>query len=119
MRLKNNYQRLAALHEAIDELQSHYRRGKSSLESNEAVRVQVISLLMLCGFAIKGLSTKFRKRFPSIKWDTVDKIAVWLSCCNAEIDNETIWLSLEREIPALKTEILQIFEAVNTKITNS
>lgn len=92
--------------DAIDRIEQ-YVQGLDRVAFDENLLVQdgVIRQLMVIGKAVKLLSDDLRAKHTNIPWSSIARMRDKLVHHYFGIDIETVWLTVQDDLPILKTEI--------------
>jgi uncharacterized protein with HEPN domain len=81
---------------------------ESSFMSNTLIQDGVIRQLQIIGEAVKKLSNELRNEYPHIPWQDIAGMRDKLVHEYFGIDMEEVWLTVNDDVPILKSEILKI-----------
>ena len=90
---------------AIKRIQEHSRSGKAAFVGDEMLQVWVVHHLEIVGESAKGLSEQFRKAHPDVPWREVVRMRDRLIHGYWDIDLDTVWEVVRRDLPLLKAEL--------------
>ena len=94
--------------EAIEE----YTRDltETNFYRNGQVQDAVIRRLEIIGEAVKSLEEEFRQRYPNLPWKNMAGMRDVLIHQYFGVDLRRVWLTIKRDLPAIKREISEIQE---------
>jgi uncharacterized protein with HEPN domain len=102
--------RLEDIREAIEQIEEYSRRGRSSFDRDELIRVWILHHLEIIGEACRGLSEGFRLTHPDEIWSDAISFRNVLVHQYFGIDYEAVWAVVERDLPVLKTKVSRVLE---------
>lgn len=89
---------------AIERIEQRTVAGRSSLD-DELVQVWVLHHLEVLGEAARGISAELRERHDEIAWRAIIGLRNVVAHGYFGVDVERVWMTVERNIPALKAQI--------------
>lgn len=101
-------ERLRDILEAIERIERYAARGRPAFEKDELIQNWYVRHLQLIGEAARGLPAEFRQGVPGVPWDKVIGMRHVLVHDYFGIDLNLIWDAVEKDIPALKNEIVKL-----------
>jgi uncharacterized protein with HEPN domain len=108
---------LLHIKEATERIEQYVRGlDRQSFDDDVLIQDGVIRQLMVIGEAVKLLSEELRSRYPAVPWRQIARMRDRLVHRYFGIDLETVWLTVQEDIPVLRREIGAIFsnEEVNS-----
>lgn len=87
-----------------------YTKGCSlaKLKKDEKTADAVARNLEIIGEAVKSLHPEFRKKYSNIPWKEITGMRDKVIHEYFGVDQEILWVTIQKDIPALKKEILKI-----------
>ena len=83
---------------------------EDAFTKNDLVQDGVIRQIEIIGEAVKRLSNDLKSKSPLVPWQDIAGMRDKLIHDYFGIDIDTVWLTVEKDIPVLKKEIKQIIE---------
>ncbi|NJK58766.1 MAG: DUF86 domain-containing protein [Pleurocapsa sp. SU_5_0] len=106
--MRNDYERLKDILEAINKIKKYANKGKKIFEQDELIQVWIIHHLQIIGEASAAMSQKLVEDNPEIPWQDMRDFRNILVHEYFRVDPEIIWSVVTRELPILKQKIKQI-----------
>jgi uncharacterized protein with HEPN domain len=100
--------RLEDILEAIAQIETERAKGKSAFDSSPLVQVWMVHHLMIIGEAVRAIDPAVRAKYPSVPWRQIAGMRDILIHDYFRINQEIVWETVEKHVPALKTEVEQI-----------
>jgi uncharacterized protein with HEPN domain len=100
--------RLEDILEAIAQIETERANGKSAFDSSPLVQVWMVHHLMIIGEAVRAIDPAVRAKYPSVPWRQIAGMRDILIHDYFRINQEIVWETVEKHVPALKTEVEQI-----------
>ena len=106
MKQRSDLPYLLHILDAIDRIEQYVQGlDRATFDENLLVQDGVIRQLMVIGEAVKLLSDDLRAKHTDIPWSRMARMRDRLVHHYFGIDMETVWLSIQDDLPVLKTEI--------------
>lgn len=86
--------------------------SKDNFEKDRLKQSAVIRELEVIGEAVKNVSEKTKKMYPSIAWKQIAGMRDKLIHHYFGVDIDTIWKTIEKDIPILKSAMEEIVKVV-------
>jgi len=100
--------------DSIDAITSYLKGvSKSDLEKDRLKQSAVIRELEVIGEAVKNISESIKKEYPNIQWKQIVGMRDKLIHHYFGVDLDTIWETIEKDIPNLEKCIKQILQKNN------
>jgi uncharacterized protein with HEPN domain len=96
---------LSDLLEAIQRIEKYASEGRERFESDELIQTWIVHHLQILGEAARGLSADLRAREPDVPWPQIIAMRNILVHAYFGIDLETVWSTVEKDLPRLKNRI--------------
>ena len=100
--------RLQDILDAITLIEIEQRKGKAAFESSPLIQVWMVHHLMIIGEAVRSIDPAVRQRYPTIPWRQVAGMRNILVHDYFRINEALVWETVDKDVPALKTEIERI-----------
>lgn len=95
--------------ESIEKIETYAMpAGRESFLKDGEAQDAVIRRLAIIGEAAKNMPLELKRKHPNIPWKKITGMRNILIHEYSEVDVERVWDTVQREIPALKKEILII-----------
>lgn len=106
--MRDDRARLEDILQAIGSIARYAARGRPAFHRDELVQSWMVYHLTLIGEAAARLSPGLRDRHPEIPWLRVIGMRNILIHGYFAIDLEEVWVTVERRVPILRTQIEMI-----------
>jgi len=106
--VRDDRARLEDILQAIGSIARYAVRGRPAFDRDELVQSWMVYHLTLIGEAAARLSPGLRDRHPEIPWPRVIGMRNILIHGYFAIDLEEVWVTVERRVPILRTQIEMI-----------
>ncbi len=106
--MRDDRARLEDILQAIGSIARYAVRGRPAFDRDELVQSWMVYHLTLIGEAAARLSPGLRDRHPEIPWLRVIGMRNILIHGYFAIDLEEVWVTVERRVPILRTQIEMI-----------
>jgi len=83
---------------------------EQAFKENDLVQDGVIRQIEIVGEAVKRLSNEWTSQYPHIPWQDIAGMRDKLIHNYFGVDIDTVWLTVEKDIPDLKEEISRLIE---------
>jgi uncharacterized protein with HEPN domain len=100
--------RLQDILDAISQIEVERRKGKAAFEGSPLIQVWMVHHLMIIGEAVRSIDPALRQRYPTIPWRQVAGMRNILVHDYFRINEALVWETVDKDVPALKTEIERI-----------
>jgi uncharacterized protein with HEPN domain len=94
--------------DAIGQIEIEQVKGKAAFDSSPLVQVWMVHHLMIIGEAVRAIDPAVRQRYPSIPWRQIAGMRNILVHDYFRINQEIVWETVDKHVPALKEEIARI-----------
>ena len=101
-------ERILDMLEAIDRIERHTARRRSTFEGDELLQTWVVHHLQIIGGAAAKLGSEFHDAHPQIPWPQVMAMRNVLVHDYFGIDPAEVWQTVERDLPALKGKLREL-----------
>lgn len=98
-------ERLEDILEAIFRIERYAARGRAAFERDELIQNWFVRNLQIIGEAARALPEETRNSAPDIPWSNIIGMRHILVHDYFNIDTETVWRVIERDLPTLKQQI--------------
>jgi uncharacterized protein with HEPN domain len=106
MKQRSDLPYLLHILDAIDRIEQYVQGlDRATFDENLLVQDGVIRQLMVIGEAVKLLSDDLRAKHTDVPWSRIARMRDRLVHHYFGIDIETVWLTVQDDLPVLKTEI--------------
>jgi len=109
--LRRDLDRLRDALEAIDRIQEHATAGRTAFDNEPLVQVWMVHHLGIVGEACRGLSAELRDGHPEVPWSAIIGMRKILVHDYFGLNLEEVWAAVERDVPLLRRQILDILTA--------
>jgi uncharacterized protein with HEPN domain len=104
--MRDDRERLLDIIEAIERIEKVSVQGREYFYNDEMAQVWVIHHLQIIGEAVRGITSEFRTENPGIPWSDIIGMRNILIHHYFGIDRDAVWNVVERDLPALKSQLL-------------
>ena len=101
-------ERLEDILEAVAQIEMEQAKGKAAFDENPLVQVWMVHHLMIIGEAVRAIDPAERSKYPSVPWRQIAGMRNILVHDYFRINQEIVWETVEKHLPALKTEVEQV-----------
>ena len=108
--MRDDYERLLDIREAIEHIERHTARGQDAFEREELLQTWMVHHLQIVGEACGNLSDEIRQRHPEVSWKEIVGMRNVLVHGYFDIDLDVVWSTVAKDVPGLNEAILQILE---------
>jgi uncharacterized protein with HEPN domain len=107
--MKENQVYIEHILQAVEKILEYSKdMSKNDFSNNEMVQDAVIRNIEIIGEATKKISDYFKASYPSIPWKLMAGMRDKLIHDYMGVDTEVIWKTMEKDIPLLKSLLLNI-----------
>lgn len=103
--MRDPAERLKDILDAISKIERYAARGRDAFFQDELLQVWVIYHLQVIGEAAARLGPDFHAAHPQIPWPQIVAMRNILVHEYFGVDLEEVWLTVERDLPALKQQV--------------
>jgi uncharacterized protein with HEPN domain len=100
--------RLEDILEAVAQIETERAKGKTAFDSSHLVQVWMVHHLMIIGEAVRAIDPAVRAKYPSVPWRQIAGMRNILVHDYFRINQAIVWETVEKHLPALKTEVERI-----------
>jgi uncharacterized protein with HEPN domain len=108
--MRDDRERLLDILEAIDRIEKRASGSYEAFQIDEVIQIYVVHHLQIIGEAARAVSQTTRDLLPSVPWRKVIGMRNILVHDYFEIDLQTVWMVVDRDLPSLKREISRYIE---------
>ena len=94
--------------EAIEQIERYAGGGRTALETDELVRVWTVYHLQVLCEAAASLGRTFHEAHPGSPWAEMVAMRNVLVHDYGGVDPDEVWRTVERDLPALKQQLVQL-----------
>ena len=106
--MRDSRERLQDILDAITQIEVEQARGKAAFEASPLIQVWMVHHLMIIGEAVRAIDPAVRQCYPSVPWREIAGMRNILVHDYFRINQEIVWETVEKHVPALKTEVERI-----------
>ena len=103
--MKRPRERVIDMLEAIEQIERYENRGRSSLDTDELVRVWMVHHLQILCEAAAALGRDFHEAHLGIPWAEMVAMRNVLVHDYGGIDPDEVWRTIKRDLPPLKRQL--------------
>ncbi len=100
--MRDPYERLRDIQEAIANIMKYTDRGRDSFDQHELVQTWVIHHLEIIGEAARSIPQGFKDSHPEIPWKQINGMRNILVHQYFGINRDRVWAVIEADLPNLK-----------------
>lgn len=115
---RRQLQRVRDIVDAIARIELYASQGRSRFEADELVQVWMVHQLETIGEAAAGITAEVRDRFPEVEWRLLADMRNRLTHGYFDIDMAQVWETVERDIPALGTQMDDVLNTLDDSMTH-
>ena len=108
--MSRDRERLLHIQEAIDRVQRYASRGRDAFDRDELIQNWIVRHLQVIGEACRALSGDLQGRYPEVPWSKIVAMRNIIMHDYFEVDQDLVWSTVERDLPALSRNIQDILE---------
>lgn len=112
--MKRPRERVIDMLEAIEHVERYQNRGRSSLDTDELVRVWMVHHLQIICEAAAALGRDFHEAHPGIPWAEMVAMRNVLVHDYGGIDPDEVWRTVQRDLPPLKRQLTDLATALGS-----
>ncbi len=105
--------RLQDILDAIAQIETEQAKGKGAFKTSPLIQVWMVHHLMIIGEAVRAIDPAIRQRHPSIPWREIAGMRNILVHDYFRINEEVVWETVEKHVPALKKEVARILSELS------
>jgi uncharacterized protein with HEPN domain len=106
--MRSDRERFLDILEAIENIERHSCKGRSSFETDELIQVWICAHLQSIGEACSQISSTVREQHQDIPWKKIIGMRNILVHTYFDIDLEIVWNVVISELPALKKKFVEL-----------
>jgi len=106
--VRSEQERLLDILEAIERIEKYAERGKTAFLADELLQNWMVTNITVIGEACRNLPADFQTRYTGVPWADIIAMRNILVHHYFGIDEEAVWLVVEKDIPELKLNIQAI-----------
>ncbi|MDD3856700.1 MAG: DUF86 domain-containing protein [Methanoculleus sp.] len=110
--MRDGNERLLDMLEAIEEIERYAIRGREAFLQDELVQVWMVHHLQVIGEAAARLPSDLRSASPGVPWKQVIGLRNILVHAYFRVDPDEIWVVVDRDIPALREEVVTLLSTL-------
>ncbi len=110
--MRDGNERLLDILEAIEEIERYAVRGRAAFFQDELVQVWMVHHLQVIGEAAARLPPELRSASPGVPWKQVIGLRNVLVHAYFRVDPDEIWVVVDRDIPALREEVVALLSTL-------
>ncbi|MBN1322420.1 MAG: DUF86 domain-containing protein [Methanotrichaceae archaeon] len=99
--MRDPYERLMDILDAIDRIERYAARGRDALEIDELVQVWMVHHIQIIGEAAARLGRDFHEAYPEVPWAQIVAMRNILVHEYFGVDLDEVWQVIERDLPIL------------------
>ncbi len=115
--MRSEGERLLDILEAIARIEKYAARGKATFMQDELIQNWMVSQVAIIGEACRALPEDFQASYASVPWADIIAMRNILVHHYFGIDEEAVWLVVDRDIPELKQNIQAILTDLDKSIS--
>jgi uncharacterized protein with HEPN domain len=117
--VRDPYERLRDVQEAIAHIYKYTNQGKELFYQNELVQNWVIRHLEIVGEAVRSIPQDFRDLHPEIPWKQINAMRNILVHVYFDINLDRIWAVVDEDLPTLKAQVDAILDEQERNTSSS
>ncbi len=110
--MRSERERLLDILEAIEHIEKYAAEGKGAFEADELIQNWMVNHITIIGEACRSLSDEFQARYTNVPWADIIGMKNILVHHYFGIDEDAVWLVVEKDIPELKFNIETILKSL-------
>jgi len=97
--MRDDYERLLDVQEAIDHIERHAPKGREAFERDELLQTWMVLHLQILGEACANLTDEIKQRHPDVAWKDIVGMRNVLVHGYFDIDLDVVWSTVEKDLP--------------------
>ena len=106
--MRDEFERLRDILEAIDGIQRYAARGREVFESDELIQSWMVHHLQIIGEAARSVSERVRSLAPHIPWSRIVGMRHVLVHGYFGVDLEAVWDAVVQDVPVLRSAVEEL-----------
>ncbi len=111
--MRSDRERLLDILEAIERIEKYAKQGKEAFAKSDLIQNWMIRYIQIIGEAAARLTEATRSANPDVPWTEIVGMRNILVHQYFGIDIEAVWNAVEKNLPALKTQIERMLRELN------
>jgi uncharacterized protein with HEPN domain len=111
----DNIDHLNDILERLQRIRSFAQAGEASFLESIMMQDAIIRNFEVMGEATKRLTTEIRQQYPQVAWKQIAGFRDVLIHDYNDIRLDAVWIAIDRDLPALETQLLEIIEELNNE----
>lgn len=108
--MRDDREKIQDILDAISHIEKYAIKGRKTFDRDELVQIWMIYHLEIIGEAVRSISESFKKANPQIPWKLIAGMRNILVHEYFAIDRDEVWATIEKDVPVLKQQLLEILE---------
>ena len=106
--MRDDAVRLKDILNSIEKIEQQAQKGKDSFLKDELLQTWFVYHIQIIGEAARALSEELRNNHPEVPWKDIIGMRHFIVHQYTDIDLETVWEVVKKDIPNLKNKIQRI-----------